>query len=801
MPSADSKASSQSALESNVDRLLKVRAEIDEELRRHKTALTILFTDVVGSTAYFDRFGDTTGLAMLQRHAELASKTVVEFGGRVIKTIGDSVMAEFPDPAPGVRAAMEIQRRLVQLNQMLDEPDRLQLRIGMNYGPTFRHGNDIYGDAVNLAARITKRTGPGQILITRSVRETISGNPEFPCTSLGKVTIQGKAEKEDIFEVLWTDPAIYAALRENMTAALNRGELISPGLKLEELIQEPGSPVAGALPEMASHESASSSAPAAITVRYEILEELGRGGMGIVYKARDRETGEVVALKVLKPDVANDDTIQERFKNELRLARRITHKNVCRIYDFHRTGGTAYISMEFVDGESLRGILRRFATLPIGKGLNFALQICAGLQEAHKEGVVHRDLKPENFMIDTGGNLEIMDFGIARSIDASMTLLPGAVVGTPAYMSPEQAEGRVADARADIYAVGLILYEMFTGRRAFEAETPVAVALKQIREDPLSPRTLAPTIPPLVEKLILKCLEKDSGKRFQSVKDLEEELNSLSHLPAVQAPIASEPGGTPTIPMPAIGQEGEPLALPSLRMELHSRWPFVAAGALALLLGLVYILNLGGLRGQSPAQGTSGITQPSAVAPLSPTKDVAGGAPIETATLEIKTNPAGSEVLIDGKMQPVPTPSRFTLPLGEHKISLRKQGYRSAVRTLTIGKNGPPALQIELLPNQTPASEPIPSNPPMASTPAEGVGRIIVHTEPAGAKILVDGEATNYHSPVNFSVPAGKHTIGVEHNGFVSEKREVQVLNNSTHQFEIALKPDGGKKRKRFLFR
>lgn len=263
----------------------------------------------------------------------------------------------------------------------------------------------------------------------------------------------------------------------------------------------------------------------ALSQRYDILGEAGHGNMGNVYKARDRETGETVALKLIKPEIASDLGMMERFKNELLFARKITHKNVCRVYDFNRIGGIAYTSMEYVEGESLRSVLNRFGGLPLRKGIDLALQICSGLKEAHAQGIVHRDLKPENVMIDGQGNLKIMDFGIARSMEAA-THLTGAMVGTPAYMAPEQVAGKPVDYRTDIYSLGLMLYEMFTGSQTFHADTPVAVALKQMREEPVAPHEIDPAIPVFIERAILRCLQKDPGKRYQSVAELQTALRS-----------------------------------------------------------------------------------------------------------------------------------------------------------------------------------------------------------------------------------------------------------------------------------
>ncbi len=272
-----------------------------------------------------------------------------------------------------------------------------------------------------------------------------------------------------------------------------------------------------------------------VAARYEVLSTVGQGGMGIVYRVRDRETDEVLALKVLKPEIARDQRMMERFKNELRLAHRITHKNVCRIYDFTPTTASPYITMEFVDGESLRQMLNRCGSLSVPQTVHVMQQVCAGLREAHAQGIVHRDLKPENLMLNSSGAVKIMDFGVARSIEGGSTLT-AALVGTPGYMSPEQALGLKVDCRADIYALGLILYEMLTGVTAFSATTPVALAMKQIHDTPVHPRVLEPTLPATLEKTILRCLEKSPAKRFQSVGELERSL--LEHGGSADAQVA-----------------------------------------------------------------------------------------------------------------------------------------------------------------------------------------------------------------------------------------------------------------------
>ncbi len=272
--------------------------------------------------------------------------------------------------------------------------------------------------------------------------------------------------------------------------------------------------------------------------RYQVIEDLGKGGMGRVYKVYDTEVKEKLALKLINPEVASDERTIERFRNELRLARAISHRNVCRMHDLGREGSTYFITMEYVPGEDLKSLIHRIGALPVGKTVSLAREVCAGLAEAHRVGVVHRDLKPQNIMIDRDGNARIMDFGIARSVRGKGITGANVIIGTPEYMSPEQVDGKEAGPRSDLYSLGIVLFEMLTGRLPFEGETPLSVAVKQKSEAPPDPRTLNHQVPEDLARLVLRCLDKVTERRPADAGTLAAELARIeTALPTTTTPL------------------------------------------------------------------------------------------------------------------------------------------------------------------------------------------------------------------------------------------------------------------------
>ena len=263
--------------------------------------------------------------------------------------------------------------------------------------------------------------------------------------------------------------------------------------------------------------------------RYEVKSVLGMGGMGVVYRAMDRELGEAVAIKTLKSDaMASDPAMLQRFKDEIRLARKITHRNVVRTHDLGEVEGMYYITMELCEGQSLKHLIQSRGYLPVNVVLTLGKQLCRALEVAHEQGVIHRDIKPQNLIVEPSGTLKVMDFGIARLASRTDGVTQaGMAIGTPEYMAPEQLLGDNVDFRADLYAAGCVLFECLTGRTPFVADSPISLVAKQLEETPASPASLNGEVPEALAQLILRTLSKDAAQRPQSAAVLHDELDAI----------------------------------------------------------------------------------------------------------------------------------------------------------------------------------------------------------------------------------------------------------------------------------
>jgi outer membrane biosynthesis protein TonB/predicted Ser/Thr protein kinase len=333
---------------------------------------------------------------------------------------------------------------------------------------------------------------------------------------------------------------------------------------------------------------ASLSEGAVFASRYEILGPLGRGGMGMVYKAFDRELGETVAIKVLRPDVARESgRVEQRFRSEIRLARRVRHRNVCSVYGDGEDRGLLYICMEHVEGENLARAARESGGLPTEAAWSATLQVAEGLRAIHEVGVVHRDLKTANLMRDQKGIVRVMDFGIAKQHGAPggvTVTATGTLMGTPEYMSPEQLRGDDVDFRTDLYSLGVVTYELFTGTLPFQGDTPVATIVRQLHDAPFLD---VPTLPGPLRPVLARALAKDPVDRYAGADDMRRALEGACE---AHAPMAMAPGAPPP---PPVEDDTRPVTLGADRESPPIVRMAVAQAALALLA--VYLVSAGGV--------------------------------------------------------------------------------------------------------------------------------------------------------------------------------------------------------------
>jgi eukaryotic-like serine/threonine-protein kinase len=458
--------------------------------------------------------------------------------------------------------------------------------------------------------------------------------------------------------------------------------------------------------------------------RYQIIKELGKGSMGLVYQAYDPQFDRPIALKVMRQDRTASEAYVKRFFKEARAIGRLLHRNIVTAFDAGEDRGNIYIAMEFVEGKPLDHLIseKRFDFQEV---LDIGIQVADALDYAHQKGVVHRDIKPSNMIMQPDGLIKITDFGIAHIEDVSATLqtMAGEVLGTPAYMSPEQVLGKSVDGRSDLFSLGIILYEMATGERPFGiANRNIATVLSEIvNSEPPAPSVTNPEIDPALSQVIVKCLNKAPDQRFQTGKELAQALRKCL-----------KGGAAGVEPPPVEPSKGDKpkkrLALVGLSLAL-----ILVATSVA---GYFYRIELLHLLGKA-------------------------------AVLQIDSNPKGAGISVDGVRKGI-TPLQLKLPLGEHVVRASLTGHESWQDQIHLGEAGEVPLRIELKPLQQQAS-------------------LLVETSPAGAEVYLDGISKG-KSPLKSDLPLGKHAVRISLPGYAAWDGEVQAEEAREYPLRVLLK-------------
>ncbi len=339
--------------------------------------------------------------------------------------------------------------------------------------------------------------------------------------------------------------------------------------------------------------------------RYELIEKIGEGGMAYVYKAKCRLLNRFVAVKILKPEFINDEEFLKRFKIEAQAAASLSHPNIVSIYDVGHENDIHYIVMEYVNGQTLKEYLDENGVLYWKDAVNVAIQICQAIEHAHKNHVVHRDIKPHNILLTKDGMLKVTDFGIARAVSSSTITMAGNTIGSVHYFSPEQARGGFTDEKSDIYSLGIVLYELLTGRLPFDGESPVAVAIKHIQDEPMEPLSIREDIPLGVNSIVMRAIQKDQALRYQSASELLRDLHRVLREPDAEFMKARSTEDSPTVRIPSIKKKelaldrdtskkaGDEVVPKKKKDNKTTVWAVVTSILVILVLGALMVKGLG----------------------------------------------------------------------------------------------------------------------------------------------------------------------------------------------------------------